>query len=593
MTALEEAEQHAGRAVRRRVVEREPHRARRRSCPAPDRPSARQKGSVVDRHALGHRAERHPLGELVAKAGERRVVGDPAGERRRDRHDRRAGPGPRRRPRAPRRRRRRAGSRAPGAPSSTLLAELLGHAASRSAATRRRSGPAARRPRCRRASRGCRPSGCRRACGAATCPPARPPRRPRSRARGGCARRACTRCGASRWRPSASRAGRRPAPPRAPRAGTLRASRLSLPLGALHVEQHERVDPRDRAAVAAQAPRRTRARSAHRHGWGTSRRRARAASAASRSWVGPIHCGAHLHDLAAADVLVQHPAADALARLHDDDRRTLGRQPRAPPRARRARRRSRPHLPRGVERLCHCRATLTATASLCCGPMASPPRSEREEERRLNVADARHRERRVRLGGRRHLAALDRRHLDRRGGHPCDRRAGQRAAAPAHRERMAARGHLGPPGARSTDAAEETPPLRRRQRGSGRPAARACPRHRQPALGPRAGGSRSGWSSATTAGAAFDRRGRAHRRRAARRAVARTERPRDLARGRQVAQESSETKRAGASPAPAETRPKQTVTTTPRRSRRSRSRCRRRPPPPSTDDPRHQPETAP
>ena len=41
----------------------------------------------------------------------------------------------------------------------------------------------------------------------------------------------------------------------------------------------------------------------------------------------PDPLGAHLHDVAAADVLVQDPAAHAITGLHDDDRGALGRQP--------------------------------------------------------------------------------------------------------------------------------------------------------------------------------------------------------------------------------------------------------------------------
>ena len=126
MAALEEAEQHAGRAVGRRVVEREPHRAAI-ARGLPGQPLGAPERLVVDRHALDDRAQRHPLGELVAVAGQRRVVRDPARERGRHRHDR----APAARGRAVGVHRHavagRARCAAPARRARPLLAELLGH----------------------------------------------------------------------------------------------------------------------------------------------------------------------------------------------------------------------------------------------------------------------------------------------------------------------------------------------------------------------------------------------------------------------------------------------------------------------------------
>ena len=42
---------------------------------------------VVDSQAFDDRSHRGPLGQLVSRRGQRRVIGDPAGERRRHRDD--------------------------------------------------------------------------------------------------------------------------------------------------------------------------------------------------------------------------------------------------------------------------------------------------------------------------------------------------------------------------------------------------------------------------------------------------------------------------------------------------------------------------
>ena len=44
------------------------------------------------------------------------------------------------------------------------------------------------------------------------------------------------------------------------------------------------------------------------------------ASAAMRSWVGPMYCAADLGDRAVAEVVVEDPAADAVAGLEDHHR---------------------------------------------------------------------------------------------------------------------------------------------------------------------------------------------------------------------------------------------------------------------------------
>ena len=143
-------------------------------------------------------------------------------------------------------------------------------------------------------------------------------------------------------------------------------------------------------------------------------------------------------------------------------------------------------------------------------------------------ADAGDRKRRVRLGGRRHLAALDRRHLDRRGDHPCPRGAGQRAAAPADR---ADRPRLDerPAGAR---------PTRRdgHARQSRRPTATRCGR-REPAPAPpdtAAPGARLPAAHGSRAPAAADRarRGGRHGRDRLRRSAVVTLTAGDLVSGR-------------------------------------------------------------
>ena len=146
--ALEEAEQHA-RACRRAASCRRRTRAgpaslgglAGKTLRAPER-------LVVDSHRLDHRPPGDPLGQLVAPRRQRRVVGDPPGQGRRDRNDRlpcrddqvsiaRATvtpPSP-------------CGDRPHrGADPQALRSQLARPSAAPAAASRRGSGPAARRP---------------------------------------------------------------------------------------------------------------------------------------------------------------------------------------------------------------------------------------------------------------------------------------------------------------------------------------------------------------------------------------------------------------------------------------------------------------
>ena len=152
----------------------------------------------------------------------------------------------------------------------------------------------------------------------------------------------------------------------------VRGQPVELALGALHVQQDQRVDPRDRAAVAPQ-PAAVLEHVLALH-VGGERLHAELARQRGEAVLGrPDPLGADLHDVAAADVLVEHPAADPVARLHDDHGRSRGRQPRARPSARRARRRPPPHRPRALCRLRHRRAPYPVpdaaepAGSLCCG----------------------------------------------------------------------------------------------------------------------------------------------------------------------------------------------------------------------------------
>ena len=191
---------------------------------------------------------------------------------------------------------------------------------------------------------------------AARCRPARRTRPPSSRRRGRagatCPRARCRRrCGSRGVR--SMRAPRRPdvaahpvgegdavpvggaaARSRAPRAGPARPSRSNFRRGAFDLEEHHRVDPRDRAAVAADPPavldqvvaldvRRER---------GDAHAPPRAPSSAC--CVGPTHWPPTSTTLPPAELVVEDAAADAVARLEDDARAAeclqleRGRQPR-------------------------------------------------------------------------------------------------------------------------------------------------------------------------------------------------------------------------------------------------------------------------
>ena len=113
--------------------------------------------------------------------------------------------------------------------------------------------------------------------------------------------------------------------------------------------------------------------------------------------------------------------------------------------------------------------------------------------------DAANRKCSVRYGGGRNLAAMDPRHLDRRGDHPCDGRAGERAAEPPGRA-DGARWTAERPGAawrRRTASGRRPPPRRhgpRRLRPRARRRSGSTGRSRRRA-GPRAASSRSARSS--------------------------------------------------------------------------------------------------
>ncbi len=169
--------------------------------------------------------------------------------------------------------------------------------------------------------------------------------------------------------------------------GTRPGQPVELALGALHVDEHQRVDARDRAAVAAQPPavlehvlpvgmRRER-----------SRPRARAASAASRSWVGPIHW-------APTSTTLPPPMSSFRTRPPTRSRASTTTTD-APCGDQAARGAVSPASPAPITATSASRMSGSAIAAapyqpapgrvpLCCGPMASPPRT-REEERRLNA----------------------------------------------------------------------------------------------------------------------------------------------------------------------------------------------------------------
>ena len=84
--ALEEPADEPGRTLGRRAVERDPD-GLVRGEDQPGQPEVAPPGRVVEHVELDHRALRHVLHELVAHGAERRVVGDAAGEGRRQGDD--------------------------------------------------------------------------------------------------------------------------------------------------------------------------------------------------------------------------------------------------------------------------------------------------------------------------------------------------------------------------------------------------------------------------------------------------------------------------------------------------------------------------
>ena len=153
-------------------------------------------------------------------------------------------------------------------------------------------------------------------------------------------------------------------------------------LGALHVEQHQRVDARDRAPVAAQRCRRTRSRCGPGRGWGRSPRRAplparRAGPGSGRSTARPPRprCRRRCRGSARA-----RPRAHAPPRPRP--------RPRARPAARAAVRPASPAPTTTTSASCVGESgTAADPTSLPC-PVRMPPATrsaEREEERRLNT----------------------------------------------------------------------------------------------------------------------------------------------------------------------------------------------------------------
>ena len=263
--------------------------------------------------------------------------------------------------------------------------------------------------------------------------------------------------------------------------GTCRASRLSRRCACSHVDEHDGVDARDRARVAAHAAAVLEHVVARWRGWGTSRRRARAASAASRSCVGPIHCPPTSTTL---------PSPRSWFSTRPPTRSRASSTTTEAPAALSARAAARPASPAPTTTTSASRVSGSATNGSLKGNAAPGARGEgeaatllrshasrnspveREEERRLNLADADDRERRVGHGGRRHLAALDRRHVDCRGAHPCPGGPDQRGDAPPDREdrpRVDRRARAARPacverGARSAPPPRAVSPTRREPR---------------------------------------------------------------------------------------------------------------------------------
>ena len=240
--------------------------------------------------------------------------------------------------------------------------------------------------RCRTASRGCPRSGCRRARGAArhVLGLARPTP-PRSPARADRAPRPVAQVAAH---PGRGGLGVQTvgvaAPPTGASSGTRRASRLSARLRLRHVDEDQRVDARDRAACSGcSAAARTRPRSRPRCRWGRSRRPSSPASAAQPILGRADPLGAHLHDVPAADVVVQRPGP----RPGRAPPRPPPRRPPPSPRARPPGPRARPRPPpRRLVRSLR-RASARTLPRYVATAMASPPRTrEREEERRASNA---------------------------------------------------------------------------------------------------------------------------------------------------------------------------------------------------------------
>ena len=160
----------------------------------------------------------------------------------------------------------------------------------------------------------------------ATGPPAGPPRRPRCRARAACGRRFVARLRriqvASVWPSSFAASG---ASQGASQRDAAREP-VEPALGTLDVQQHDRVDARDRAPVAAQPAAvldQVLALAVRGERLDPELRGQRGEPVLGRADPLP----AHLDDLAVADVVVEHAPADPVARLHHHDRRAARAQP--------------------------------------------------------------------------------------------------------------------------------------------------------------------------------------------------------------------------------------------------------------------------
>ena len=166
----------------------------------------------------------------------------------------------------------------------------------------------------------------------------------------------------------------------------------------LDVDEHRRIDPRDRAAVAAQRAPRTRSGSRPLEWVGKVSTPSSRASAAMRSWVGPIHCPP-------TSTTLPSPMSWFSERPPTRSRASTTTTDGPPPRSRGGGQagEARPH---------HDDVGFLHVASLLCSHASRNSLSRARGGAPPQHADADDRKRRVGFGGRRHLAAVDRRHMD-------------------------------------------------------------------------------------------------------------------------------------------------------------------------------------